>query len=217
MWSTQKPVPRLTADGSWTFYLGALDEPYHSVHGALSESKHVFIEQGLKALQGLDSIRILEVGLGSGLNAWLSLIQAGRPPLEYTAFEPFPIEPKEIELWNERNGFEGIELFHRADWDSWNELAPDFRFRKICASAERASEFAPFDLVYHDAFAPEAQAELWTTEFFGSIFESMNRGGIWVSYSAKGSVRRSLIAAGFEVERLPGPPGKREMLRARKP
>ncbi len=217
MWQREKPVPRPTADGSWTFYLSELDEPYHSVHGALSESRHVFIQHGLKALEGSVGIRILEVGLGTGLNAWLSLHCSERPPVEYTGFEPFPIDLEAIENWNRHNGFLEIEQFHKAGWNDWNQWTPDFRFRKIQASAEGAAHFAPFDLVYHDAFAPEAQPELWTVDFFSVVFSAMATNAILVTYSAKGSVRRALQSAGFEVERLPGPPGKREMLRARKP
>ncbi|CAI8452537.1 MAG: tRNA 5-methylaminomethyl-2-thiouridine biosynthesis bifunctional protein MnmC [Cryomorphaceae bacterium] len=203
----------VSADGSPTLWVPELDEHYHSIHGALTESQHVFIDAGFKAISA-DPVRILEVGLGTGLNAALTLQQREDRRVEYTALEKFPLTAEEINA-----------LVPEEDTDTRNILgapaaqriciAPGFEFSLL---VEDLRSYAPddrqFDLIYFDAFAPSAQPELWTDEIFANMFRVLSPGGALVTYCAKGVVKRSMKAAGFEVERLPGPPRKREMTRA---
>jgi len=214
------PVLKPTADGSWTLYRPEIDEPYHSVHGALAESQHVFVREGLLSAQALPHVHVLEIGFGTGLNAWLSWRQSPRPPLRYTTYEPHPLGLELLSTWNQHNRFADIERLHTGPWNVWETLDDTFALRKIHAKIEELDpgELAErFDVVYHDAFAPEAQPELWTPGFFAQVRQAMAPRGVLVTYCAKGAVRRAMIEAGFVVERRPGPPGKREMLRCRVP
>lgn len=222
---SQNPQPYLTADGSSTLFSPRFDQHYHSVHGAIQESMHVFIKAGLEARdwQREEPVHIFEMGLGTGLNAWLTWISERGYPVHYTALEAYPLSRDQ---WSRLNfpqqlhapdGQTRLNALHEADWNKSQLLGEGFALKKV---QNRLEDFEPenkYDLVYWDAFAPGAQPELWTEEVFRRIFEWMNPAGIWVSYCAKGVVRRALQAAGLEVERIPGPPGKREMLRARKP
>lgn len=215
-----------TADGSHSLYVPALDEQYHSRHGALQESRHVFIDMGLRAAaSGGEPLRILEIGFGTGLNALLSMAWGGGE-LRYAAVEAYPLGVEEAGVLNYARLLEGemedaaacFGWLHGADWGSWQEWpGGGFSLLKMEARIEDFELEGAADLVYFDAFAPDKQPELWTEAVFGKMRDLMAPGGILVTYCAKGAVRRALQAVGFEVERLPGPPGKREMLRARKP
>ncbi|MEM9897170.1 MAG: tRNA (5-methylaminomethyl-2-thiouridine)(34)-methyltransferase MnmD [Bacteroidota bacterium] len=214
----------LSKDGSSTLWAPDFDEHYHSIHGALTESMHVFIEAGLKEKEGQEGpLYIFEMGLGTGLNVLLTMIQEREQPVYYHSIELYPLLDGQ---WKELN-YEGqisstdekayLELIHTADWDNWQELTPHFYFKK---EQRDLLDFEPdhlIDLVYFDAFAPSSQPELWTPEVMARIFSFCREGAVFTTYSAKGDVRRALLGAGFEVEKIPGPPGKREMLRARKP
>ncbi len=214
----------ITEDGSHSIFVKGLDEVYHSRFGALNESLHVFIEAGFKPLTAKppNCINILEIGFGTGLNAFLTLQQCIETELhvDYVALEPFPIEKK---IWRQLNypGLielpEGDKLFfklHNCKWGKFVEIHPRFRVQKdLSGIVETELESDCFDLVYFDAFAPEVAPELWALPVFQKIFKAMKKGGAFVTYSAKGAVRRALQSAGFEVERIPGPKGKREMLR----
>lgn len=212
-----------TADGSQTLYVPALDEHYHSVKGALTESHHIFINMGLRACE-CGAPRILEVGFGTGLNALLTAEESGQTQrtIRYTTLERFPLG-MEIVCQLEYPRFvrsETAELFvpiHQAKWNEWVEISPHFLLLKEeCDLAGRKFK-EQYDLIYYDAFAPEKQPELWTQAIFDQLYETLTPNGLLVTYCAKGVVRRMLQAAGFVVERLPGPPnGKREMLRGRK-
>ncbi len=211
---------QITGDGSSTLRLDQWDEPYHSIHGAIQESMHVFIEMGLRYHQA-QRLRILEVGFGTGLNALLTLLESGAGNTEvfYTAVEAFPLTLEEALPLNypERLGVPcrgNFENLHRAPWEQDVPITPTFSLKKKKADFMAISEKEAFDLVYFDAFSPRVQPELWTENLFAKMFAALDSGGILVTYSAKGSVRRALQAVGFKVERLPGPPGKREMLRA---
>lgn len=211
-------MPKITRDGSSTLYSAQFDQHYHSVHGAVQESQHVFLDKGLAECQQTTPIRILEMGFGTGLNALMTAMQAPMP-VHYLSLEAYPISPEALtelnygQLLQVETLFEGI---HAAAWNTSVEITPDFTLEKRLGLLEDFEGTAEIDLVYWDAFAPGAQPELWTEEVFRSVLGWMNPGGILTTYCAKGDVRRAMIAAGFQVEKVPGPPGKREMLRARR-
>ena len=214
-----------TADGSSSLYVPALDEHYHSRHGALQESRHVFIQMGLLPIASeRKEIDILEIGFGTGLNALLTAQFAAENGLSvrYWTVEAYPMQPEEVAALNYADliGGEGlVELWsalHNAPWEGLHEVAPGFRICKMQAMIEEFVAPSEVDLIYFDAFAPEKQPELWTDAVFAKMKDALKLGGTLVTYCAKGVVRRTLIAQGLQVERLQGPPGKREMLRARK-
>ena len=211
---------RITDDGSHTMYVQEMGEPYHSFHGAVRESRHVFLEQGFNSVNG-QNIRILETGLGTGLNAVLTLVEAKKRAkrIFYHAVEKYPLDPSEYGLINHEEFIPGcppgscLDL-HRAPWDQEVSLTNSFTIYKEKADFREMDPPGLFDLVYFDAFDPSKQPHLWTEEIFDRIFQLMHRNAILVTYSAKGSVRRTLVSCGFHVEKVPGPPGKREMIRA---
>lgn len=209
-----------TADGSPTLFVPGLDEHYHSIKGAWSESRHVYIDMGMKCCPK-DRVRILEIGFGTGLNAYLTLLEATRTgkKIHYTGIEKFPLDrgiPEEMNYTDD-------PLFgemHQAEWESDVEISPGFTLRKLKTDFTtcKPPDTPLFDVVYFDAFAPEKQPEMWDAELFDNLYASMEKGGILTTYCAKGIIRRTLQRAGFRVERLAGPPGgKREILRAIKP
>ncbi|AMM51178.1 SAM-dependent methyltransferase [Rufibacter sp. DG15C] len=218
---------RQTRDGSTTLFVPELNEHYHSVHGALQESLHVFIKMGLEdALTRTATVRILEVGFGTGLNALLTLQHtlATKAEVVYDTLEKYPLS---MEMVNQL-GFDKFILnpelldfftpLHAEPWEQPVAITPQFMLRKLETDLEA---FAPapesYNLVYFDAFAPEKQPHLWTDAIFQKMYDALAPGGTLVTYCAKGSFKRSLKAAGFKVEALPGPPGKREMTRGGKP
>lgn len=233
-----------TGDGSHTLFVPELNEHYHSTYGAIQESKHIFIEAGLRWM--IDDLRnsittssdindpssehpvinLLEIGFGTGLNALLTLIEAQKTgiPIHYTSIEANPLGES---IWRKMNYPELLcssnnsllfEKLHLTAWNKVVKISPLFSLHKIHKNLEN---FHPVekqtDLVYFDAFNPEVQPFLWTEQIFRNLFCCMVSGGILVTYSVKGIVTRALKAAGFIVEQLPGPPGKRQMLRAKKP
>jgi tRNA U34 5-methylaminomethyl-2-thiouridine-forming methyltransferase MnmC len=205
-----------TADGSHTLFVPSLDEHYHSTNGALQESRHVYIEAGLNRCTRPE-IRVLEMGFGTGVNALLTALEADRRQVSvhYTALEKFPL-PKSL---TEKLNYADLDadLFrrlHAAAWERPERLTPYFTLQKIQTDFNDYAYPGPYDVVYYDAFAPDKQAEVWSPAIFERIRAAMNPGGILTTYCAKGSIRRRMQQAGFQVERIPGPPGKREMLRA---
>lgn len=214
----------LTADGSHTLFVPALGEHYHSVNGAIQESTHIFINAGLHQCSK-DNIRILEIGLGTGLNAFLTLLdtQKEERKVSYITLEAYPLHDDITEQLNypELIAPAKAYLFHRiheVDWNKEIEITPYFNITKIEAdfTTYDFSHTGDIDMIYFDAFAPDKQPGMWSQELFDRLYNTMSKGGILVTYCAKGIVRRMLQQAGFTVERLPGPPGKREMLRGRK-
>lgn len=199
-----------------------MDEHYHSVHGALQEALHVFIEMGLrKVASERTSVNLLEIGFGTGLNALLTAIKT-TVPIQYFGLEAYPV-PIEMALemdypalLSEADVGQIFKQIHAVSWEEYQTIVPQFELKKVAKKLEEVQFKEQFDLIYYDAFGPRAQPEMWDSNFFQKIFEATNPGGILVTYCAKGQVRRDLISAGFKVERLPGPPGKREMLRATK-
>ncbi|MCX7744799.1 MAG: tRNA (5-methylaminomethyl-2-thiouridine)(34)-methyltransferase MnmD [Flavobacteriales bacterium] len=217
-----KPTLVYTADGSHSIYLPDLNEHYHSVHGAIQESMHVFIQAGLHAVS-IDPINLLEVGLGTGLNALLTLLENKKKPrkIHYTSLEKFPLP---AEIYQSLNYAKLLNVdaqeflkIHESDWEVPVVFNEHFQFTKHHNSLQQWKTTQQFQLIYFDAFAPEKQPDMWTEEIFFKIFELLESGGIMVTYCAKGVVKRTLKSCGFEVQTLPGPPGKREMIRVVKP
>lgn len=220
----------VTADGSHSLNSERFGVPYHSVHGAIQESNHVFIEAGLRPLltEGRKEIRILEMGLGTGLNVLLTLNvhtgEAPEVPFFYDAYELYPLPHDAAERLNYAKELGNSNAFlsdvHTLAWDAWQPVYGDFNLRKLRADFLRQTDrpYSPgtYDLIYYDAFAPASQPELWTQEAMKVCFEALKPGGVLVTYCAKGQFKRDLKAVGFTVEPLPGPPGKREMTRGRK-
>jgi Uncharacterized conserved protein len=201
-----------TADGSHTLYLPEMDEHYHSVNGAINESRHVYIEAGLNHCSKKE-IRVLEMGFGTGLNALLTLEEAEKRNISvhYTSLEKFPLLP---EIYTKLNYGERLLDLHQTSWEKFVEITPSFSLLKVETDFNSYSFPDNYDVVYYDAFAPDKQEEVWNQDLFNAIYSSMNPSGILTTYCAKGSIRRMMQQAGFNVERLPGPKGKREMLRA---
>jgi tRNA U34 5-methylaminomethyl-2-thiouridine-forming methyltransferase MnmC len=229
-WDAAKVEVRTTADGSPTLYVPALDEHYHSHHGAAQESRHVFIEAGLRPLlaAGLGQskpLQLLEVGLGTGLNALLTLeaAQATGAAVAYDGYETVPLPPATVAAlapqWADVPVLsQAFAQLHAAPWGEEYTLAPGFFLTKKEEPVQTAAlPAAYYDLFYFDAFAPEKQPEMWTEDVFHNLYYAAAPGAVLVSYCAQGQFRRNLRAAGWLTEKLPGPPGKREMTRARKP
>ncbi|BAO56552.1 tRNA (5-methylaminomethyl-2-thiouridine)(34)-methyltransferase MnmD [Nonlabens marinus] len=213
-----------TGDGSKTIHMPELNEQYHSKHGALQEARHVFIKMGLQhflesVTADLKSIRILEYGFGTGLNALLTAQYPTSCKVDYTGVEAFPITNDEIEAMDYGSMLNDIALFsslHQAIWEQQETISDQFKLTKRQLKFEQIDFDNSFDLIYFDAFGPRTQPELWSLEIFESAYKALSNTGVLVTYCAAGQVRRNLQEAGFQVERLPGPPGKREMLRGRK-
>jgi len=214
-----------TDDGSVTIHLPEWNEQYHSKHGAVQEARHVFLKMGLHHLLESNSyknISILEIGFGTGLNAFLTLLEAEELELKirYTGVEAYPVPPEEVKMLNYpevAQAMENSELFsklHTSEWGRDITILPNFSLNKKQKMFAEIEDENLYDLIYFDAFGARVQPELWTEEIFNKMFKALKTKGILVTYAAKGSVRRAMIASGFEVQKLPGPPGKREMLRA---
>jgi tRNA U34 5-methylaminomethyl-2-thiouridine-forming methyltransferase MnmC len=221
---------RTTADGSPTLYVPALDEHYHSTHGAAQESRHVFIEAGLRPLlaAGLGQTRplgVLEVGLGTGLNTLLTLeaAQAAGAAVGYHGYETVPLPDEAVTAlapqWADNPVLsQAFFKIHAMPWGWPHMLAPEFLLTKIRLQIQAAHlATGLYDLIYFDAFSPDKQPELWTEAIFAKLYAAAAPGAVLVSYCAQGQFRRNLRAAGWRTEKLPGPPGKREMTRAHKP
>jgi len=212
----------ITGDGSQTLYVKELDEHYHSTYGAITESRHVFIEAGFLFLNR-DPVKVLEIGFGTGLNTYLTLIEADRSEItvDYCGIEKYPHHPEVIADLNYPDHFNdkysnSFRLIHEGPWNKSFFLSESFTLKKVKEDIAIWPIDDTFDIVYFDAFAPGKQPELWTPEIFSKIFEALSPGGVITTYASKGDVRRALSSVGFQTEKLQGPPGKREMLRARK-
>lgn len=222
----------ITADGSHTLFHEELNETYHSKNGALQESLHVFIQNGLVSFLNknpIETIHIFEVGFGTGLNAFLTLKEAmsRNIKIKYTCLEAFPLSINTINQLNylneENDNLKSLfEKMHLCNWNEWIEINEHFSIYKMENKLEQITSnnllqiSNQFDIIYFDAFAPDKQPELWTTSIFKTIFDSMKTESIFVTYSAKGDVKRALREAGFIVKRLAGPVGKRHMICALK-
>lgn len=214
----------ITKDGSHTLFVQELNEHYHSIFGAIQESKHVFIKEGLYYLNR-KSIAIFEIGFGTGLNAMLTLLETvhNNFRIDYYSIEKYPLDLKTVFQLNypeklklnkqEKNLFYAL---HNAEWDKKTEFNKNFRLTKIKNDITDFAIHFLYDLVYFDAFAPGKQPEMWSREVFQKIYNNLNRNGILTTYCSKGGVKRTLMSIGYQVESIPGPRGKREIIRARK-
>jgi len=220
----------ITGDGSKTIHIPELDEQYHSKHGAIQEAQHVFLKTGLQHFVGSEyyngdaPVSILEMGFGTGLNALLTIFKATTlgVRIEYTGVEAFPISEEEVAAMDYAsqipipNAQKYYDELHQAPWEKRHEIKEDFYLTKNVQSFENIIDEALYDIVYFDAFGPRVQPTLWTETIFAKMYTALKPKGVLTTYCAQGAARRAMQAVGFEVERLPGPPGKREMLRATK-
>jgi tRNA U34 5-methylaminomethyl-2-thiouridine-forming methyltransferase MnmC len=212
-----------TTDGSHTVEIPELKVTYHSRHGAVQESMHVFIEAGLRYVLDREDasspLRIFEMGLGTGLNALLTVMEAERTKvhIHYTAVEAYPLQKDEWQALNygkDDQQKQWLQQIHEASWNAEVKISEYFTLHKEQKKLVNVITSEHFHLVYYDAFAPGAQPELWKREVFEQLQKMLESGGVLVTYCSKGDVRRAMTAAGFSVEKIPGPLGKREMLRA---
>lgn len=224
----------LTGDGSSTIHLPEWDEQYHSKHGAIVEAYHVFIKTGLdyfcqktnntKLTNSLSEVSILEIGFGTGLNAFITLLEAQKLNInvDYVGVEGYPVSMTEIKQLNYttelkvENNSAFFNALHEVTWEKNHEITNYFSLTKKNLFFNEIKDQSKYNLIYFDAFGARVQPELWTEAIFKIMHDALKLNGVLVTYAAKGSVRRAMQAVGFVVERLPGPPGKREMLRATK-
>lgn len=212
-----------TLDGSTTIHLKEWDECYHSKHGAIQEAQHVFIKNGLSLFEN-QSVSILEIGFGTGLNAFITFLEAKKlnQTIDYVGVEAYPVSAAEVLSMNyvaELNAGNKIQIFekmHESNWDEKMLLNPDFELTKRKQFFDQIVDVEKFDLIYFDAFGYRVQPELWSTAIFQKMYDALKPKGKLVTYAARGVVKRSMIEVGFTVEKLAGPPGKREMFRASK-
>lgn len=210
-----------TCDGSKTIFIEDLNEHYHSKHGAINESLHVFIKNGLQ-LFSRKEIAVLEIGFGTGLNALITLLKASdlKLKIDYVGVEAYPISTEEVSKLNypdqlkDDRAKKAFTQLHEVTWGLKHELNPDFFLTKRKQFFDDIQDQNRFDLIYFDAFGPRVQPDLWTQPIFEKMYAALKEKGVLVTYSVKGSARRAMLASGFKTEKLPGPPGKREMLRA---
>ena len=210
---------RETADGSMTIYLPEMDEHYHSYHGAIQEAKHVFIENGIQRFPKKDTISVFELGLGTGLNALLTAIWAekNQQKVAYFGLEAFPVEPEmnfEMKYDSLITDYQSKDLFSKiivAPWEAKTEIRNFFQLCKCQSKIQTLLVNQKYDIIYFDAFGPRAQEEMWGFEILKKTTSMLNPDGLFVTYCAKGQLKRDLKTLGLKVETLPGPPGKREM------
>ena len=212
-----------TLDGSTTIHLPDWNESYHSKHGAIQEAYHVFIKNGLSIFQD-KPISILEIGFGTALNAFITFLESQKSfqNIDYVGVEAYPISAQEVLQMNYVSELDAekerpiFELIHESDWEEKIAITPNFNLTKRKQFFDEISDENQYDLIYFDAFGYRVQPELWSTEIFEKMYKSLKENGVLVTYAARGVVKRSMIEVGFSVEKLAGPPGKREMFRATK-
>jgi tRNA U34 5-methylaminomethyl-2-thiouridine-forming methyltransferase MnmC len=213
----------VTSDGSTSIHLPEWEESYHSKHGAIQEAQHVFIKNGLSLFKG-QSVSILEIGFGTGLNAFITFLEAKKnnQSIDYVGVEGFPVAADEVQQMNyvKQLNADEYELefkrMHEADWEIPVTIDANFRLTKRKQMFTEIADVNQFDLIYFDAFGYRVQPELWSVEIFTKMYTALKSGGILVTYACRGPIKRAMIEAGFQIEKLAGPPGKREMLRGKK-
>ena len=216
---------KITSDGSKTLYISELNENYHSHHGALQEARHVFIDNGLKTVQNYE-INILELGFGTGLNGLVTIDEFLKTDknhvIHYSTIEKYPVDECEVtelsydSFFDEPNIKEYYRKLHECEWNKTTELFPNFFFTKYHRDFFdlKEIELPKINLVYYDCFGARVQPDLWEKPLFEMVADKMEMGGLLTTYSSKGSVRRILEELNFKVEKINGPPGKREMINA---
>ena len=220
-----------TKDGSTTFYLPELNETYHSKNGAIQEAYHVFIKNGFSLFEGHELLRtgeakpisILEIGFGTGLNAFITSLESqnNNQTVDYVGVEAYPITQEEALTMNYANQIDAsknevFQKIHQIDWEIKTQLNTTFQLTKRKQLFQDIVDIEVFDLIYFDAFGYDVQPELWSDEIFEKMFIALKSGGVLVTYACRSVIKNSMISAGFKIEKLPGAPGKREMLRASK-
>lgn len=210
-----------TTDGSTTIRIKDWDECYHSKHGAIQEAYHVFIKNGLSLFK-YQTVNILEIGFGTGLNAFITYLESKKHKLNinYVGVEAFPISVNEIQSMNYIEQLDVLsqksvfDNFHELEWENQHTISENFTLLKRKQFFEDISDIDCYDLIYFDAFGFRVQPELWSTAIFKKMYDSLKSNGVLVTYAARGVIKRSMLEVGFTVEKLEGPPGKREMMRA---
>jgi len=213
----------ITQDGSTSIFLPDWNESYHSKHGAIQEAYHVFINSGLALFQD-KPVAILEIGFGTGLNAFITFLesQKSKQQIDYVGVEAYPVAANEVlkmnyvqelKAENYRNEFEKM---HQDSWGQMHEITANFSLTKRKQLFEEINDESVFDLIYFDAFGFRVQPELWSFEMFQQMYKALKTGGVLVTYACRSSIKKAMLDSGFIVEKLPGAPGKREMLRATK-
>lgn len=213
----------MTSDGSTSIHLPEWEESYHSKHGAIQEAQHVFIKNGLSLFKG-QSVSVLEIGFGTGLNAFITFLESKKTnqSIEYVGVEGFPVAADEVLQMNyvKQLNADEYELdfkhMHESDWEKPVTIDAHFRLIKRKQMFTEIADENQFDLIYFDAFGYRVQPELWSLEIFKKMYKALKSGGILVTYACRGPIKRAMMEAGFQIEKLAGPPGKREMLRGRK-
>ncbi|MFD2891298.1 tRNA (5-methylaminomethyl-2-thiouridine)(34)-methyltransferase MnmD [Flavobacterium chuncheonense] len=211
----------ITQDGSTTIHLPEWNESYHSKHGAIQEAKHVFIKNGLSLFNG-KQVSILEIGFGTGLNCFITFLEAQKKnqSVHYVGVEAYPIAKEEVQLLNYVNELEAVEfssvfdVMHTLDWDIQSKLTPTFELTKRKQFFNEIDDREQFDFIYFDAFGFTVQPELWEEAIFRKMHTALKPNGVLVTYACRTVIKKAMEAVGFTTEKLPGAPGKREMLRA---
>lgn len=214
---------KITNDGSTTIHLPELNESYHSRHGAIQEAYHVFIKNGLSLFKE-KSVSVLEIGFGTGLNAFITYLEAKKSNkiIDYVGVEAYPVLPDEVLQMNyvsELNADDENDVFkkmHQVSWSEKHEISTDFNLTKRKQKFQDIEDELQFDLIYFDAFGFTVQPELWSEEIFQKMYKALKPNGILTTYACRSSIKRAMISSGFSVQKLPGAPGKREMLWAEK-
>jgi tRNA U34 5-methylaminomethyl-2-thiouridine-forming methyltransferase MnmC len=212
----------VTNDGSVTIHIEDWDESYHSKHGAIQEAYHVFIKNGLDMINANEKVSILEIGFGTGLNAFITFLEQKKRNLdiEYVGVEAYPILLEEVTELNyvsklEAEDFQSIfKLMHEVNWEKEAIIGSNFKLTKRNQFFQDITDKEKFNLIYFDAFGFRVQPELWNETIFKKMYEALLPNGILVTYACRSSIKKAMLSAGFQVEKLPGAPGKREMLRA---
>ena len=213
----------VTDDGSTTIRIPEWDENYHSTHGAIQEAKHVFIKNGLDLLQNQKSISLLEIGFGTGLNAFITFLETlDKEKVNYVGVEAYPISSEEIAQMNYVTELQATQYqvvfdkMHACDWESQQKITDNFTLTKRKQFFQDIEDKEQFDLIYFDAFGFPLQPELWSEAIFKKMYDALLPKGTLVTYACRSSIKNAMLSVGFSIEKLPGAPGKREMLRATK-
>ena len=213
----------ITDDGSTTIRIPDWDENYHSTHGAIQEAKHVFIKNGLDLFQNQDAISILEIGFGTGLNAFITFLETiNKEKVNYVGVEAYPISQEEIAQMNYVKELEAekyqevFDMMHSCVWENQQTITENFLLTKRKQFFQDIEDKNQFDLIYFDAFGFPLQPELWSEVIFKKMYDALLPKGTLVTYACRSSIKNAMLSVGFSIEKLPGAPGKREMLRATK-
>lgn len=213
----------ITDDGSTTIRIPDWDENYHSTHGAIQEAKHVFIKNGLDIFKNQDSISILEIGFGTGLNAFITFLETvNKEKVNYVGVEAYPISTEEIAQMNYVTELQAAQYqaifdkMHACDWESQQKITDNFTLTKRKQFFQDIADKEQYDLIYFDAFGFPLQPELWSEDIFKKMYDALLPKGTLVTYACRSSIKNAMLSVGFSIEKLPGAPGKREMLRATK-